>query len=141
VLFYLDKVEEIIRACDKLLLTWKTHRPRQGDRKVKETMYRTISKMVAELEQRRDNSSTEDTLTYLTLIETSLDESRIMDSAILGEEEEATTEFPFTDQKDQNIWKQPSNSALVVRGDVTERPCVPSSPEHPFGICRIGFYV
>ena len=24
-LLYLDKIEEIIRACDKLLLRWKTH--------------------------------------------------------------------------------------------------------------------
>jgi len=38
VLLYLDKVEEIIRACDKLLLTWVTHGPPLGDRKVKETM-------------------------------------------------------------------------------------------------------
>jgi len=83
VLLYLDKVEEIIRACDKLLLTWKTHGPPLGDRKVKETMYRTISKTADELEQWRDNLSTDDTLTSLTLIETSLDEIREMDSAIL----------------------------------------------------------
>ena len=51
VLLYLDKVEEIIRACDKLLLAWKTHGPPLGDRKVKETMYRTISKTADELEQ------------------------------------------------------------------------------------------
>jgi len=94
VLLYLDKVEEIIRACDKLLLTWKTHGPPLGDRKVKETMYRTISKTVDELEQWRDNSSTDDTLTSLTLLETSLDEIRVMDSAILVEEEEAATELP-----------------------------------------------
>jgi len=25
VVFFLDKVEETIRACDNLLLTWKTH--------------------------------------------------------------------------------------------------------------------
>jgi len=94
VLFYLDKVEEIIRACNKLLLTWKTHGPPLGDCKVKETMYRTISKTADELEQWRDNSSTDDTLTSLTLIETSLDEIRVMDSTILGEEEKAATEFP-----------------------------------------------
>jgi len=35
----------------------------------------------------------DDTLTNLTLIKTSLDEIRVMDSAILGEEEEAATEF------------------------------------------------
>jgi len=91
VLFCLDKVEEKIRACDKHLLTWKTHGPPLGDRKVKEIMYQTISKTADELEQRRDNSRTEDT----TLIETSLDEIRVMDSAILEEEEEAATEFFF----------------------------------------------
>jgi len=72
VLLYLDKIEELIRVCDKLLLTWKTHEPPLGDRKVKETTYRTISKTADELEQWRDNSSTDDTLTSLTLIETSL---------------------------------------------------------------------
>jgi len=66
---YLDKVEEIIRACDKLLLTWKTHGSSLGDRKVKEEItYRTITKMADELEQWRDNSNTDDTLTSLTLI-------------------------------------------------------------------------
>ena len=94
VLLYLDKVEEIIRACDKVLLTWKTHRPPLGDRKVEETMYRKIPKTADELEQWRDNSSTDDTLTSLTLIETSLDEIRVMDSAVLVEEEESFTEFP-----------------------------------------------
>ena len=46
------------------------------------------------VEQWRDNSSTDDTLTSLTLIETSLDEIRVMDTSILREEEEAATEFP-----------------------------------------------
>jgi len=94
VLLHFDKVEEIIRACDKLLLTCKTHGPPLGDRKVKETMYRTISKTADELEQWRDHSSTDDTLTSLTLIETSLHEIRVMDSAILVEEEETASEFP-----------------------------------------------
>ena len=83
-----------MRACDTLLRTWRTHGSPLGDRKVKETMYRTISKTADEPEQWRDNSSTEDTLTSLTLIETSLDEIRKMDTAILREEEEAATEFP-----------------------------------------------
>jgi len=91
---YLDKVEEIIRACDKLLLTWKTDGSPLGDCKVKEIMYRTITKMADELERWRDNPSTDDTLTSLTLIETSLDEIRVMDSAILVEEEEAVSAFP-----------------------------------------------
>jgi len=38
--------------------------------------------------------STEDTLTSLTQIETSLDKIRKMDTAILQDEEEAATEFP-----------------------------------------------
>jgi len=58
-------------------------------------MYQTIIKMADELEQWRDNLNTGDTLTSLTLIETSLDEIRVMDFAILVEEEEAATEFPF----------------------------------------------
>jgi len=94
VVFYLDKVEETIRACDNLLLTWNTHGSPLGDQKVKETMYRMISKTMEELEQWRDNSSTDDTLTLLTSIETSLEEIKEMDAAILTEEEEAATEFP-----------------------------------------------
>jgi len=49
---------------------------------------------VDELEQCRENSSKEDTLTSLTQIETSLDKIREMDTAILQEEEEAAFEFP-----------------------------------------------
>ena len=94
VLLHLDKEEEIIRVCVKLLLTWKTHGSPLGDHKAKETMYGTISKTADELEQWRDNLSTDNTLTSLTLIETSLEEIRAMDSAILVEEEEAATEFP-----------------------------------------------
>jgi len=40
----------------------------------------------------RDNSSTDDTLTSLIVIETSLDEIKEMGTAILKEEEEAATE-------------------------------------------------
>ena len=57
-------------------------------------MYQTISKTADELEQWRETSSTEDTLTSLTQIETSLDKIRGMDTAILQEEEEVATEFP-----------------------------------------------
>jgi len=71
-----------------------THVSPLGDRRVKETMYRTISKMGGKLEQWRDNTSTDDTLTSLTLIKISLDEIREKDTAILREEEEAATEFP-----------------------------------------------
>ena len=49
VLFFLDKVEETIRACDNLLLTWKT----LGDQKVKETMYRMVSRILEEIDQWR----------------------------------------------------------------------------------------
>jgi len=94
VVLYLDKVEETIRACDNLLLKWKTHGSLLGDRKVKETMYSMIYETIDGLEQCRDNSSTDDTPTSLTSIETSLDEIKEMDSAILAEEEEAATEFP-----------------------------------------------
>ena len=94
VLFYLGKLEEIMRACDNLLRTWRTHGSPLRDRKVKEIMYRTISKTADELEQWKDNSSTDDTLTSLNLIETSMDEIRDMDTPILKEEEEADIEFP-----------------------------------------------
>jgi len=38
VVLFLDKVEDTIRACDNLLLTWKTHDSPLGDREVKGTM-------------------------------------------------------------------------------------------------------
>ena len=93
-LLCLDKLEEMIRVCDKLLLTWKTYGSPLRDHKVKETMYGTISKTADDLEQWRDNLSTDDTLTSSTLIETSLEEIRAMDSATPVEEEETATEFP-----------------------------------------------
>ena len=125
VLFYFDKLKEIMSACDKLLFTGRTHGSPLGDRKVKETMYLTISKTVDKLEQWRDNSSTDDTLTSLTLIETSLDEIREMDSAILREEDEAFTEFPsilkLLTKKTRIFGYNPQR--VVVRGDVnTTRP-------------------
>jgi len=92
--FFLDKLEETIRACDNLILTWKTHGSPLGDRKVKETMYRMVSRILDEIEQWRENSSTDDPLTPLTSIETFLEEIKEMNSAILIEEEEAATEFP-----------------------------------------------
>jgi len=93
--FLLDKVEETIRACDNLLPTWKTHGPPLGDRKVEETMYRMASRILEEIEQWRENSSTDDTLNSLTSIETFLEEIKEMNFAIWREEEEAATEFPF----------------------------------------------
>ena len=94
VVFFLDKVEETIRACDNLLLTWRTHGPPLGDWKVKETMYKTVCRILEEIEQWRENSSTDDTLTSLTSIETFLEEIKEMNFAILREEEDAATEFP-----------------------------------------------
>jgi len=95
VVFFLDKVEETIRACDNLLLTWRTHGTFLGDWKVKETMYKTVGRILEEIEQWRENSSTDDTLTSLTSIETFLEEIKEMNFAILREEEDAATEFRF----------------------------------------------
>jgi len=113
VVFFLKKVEETIRACDNLLLTWRTHGTPLGDRKVKKTMYETVSRILEEIEQWRENSSTHDTLTSLreimlfigkpmgrlilislTSIETFLQEIKEMKLAILRDEENAATEFP-----------------------------------------------
>jgi len=94
VVFFLDKVEETIRACDNLLLTWRTHGTPLGDRKVKETMYKTVGRILEEIEQWRKHSSTDDTLISLTSIETFLEEIKEMNLAILREEEDAATEFP-----------------------------------------------
>jgi len=94
VVFFLDKVEETTSACDNLLLTWKTQGSPQGDRKVKEIMYSTASRILTETEQWRDNSSMEDTLNSLTLIQTFLEEIREMNLVILKEEEETASEFP-----------------------------------------------
>jgi len=91
---FLDKVEETINACDNLLLTWRTHGTPLGDRKVKETMHKTVTGILEEIEQWRDNSSTDDTLTSLTSIETFIEEICEMNHTILREEEDAATEFP-----------------------------------------------
>ena len=94
VVFFLDKVEETTRACDNLLLTWKTHGSTQGDRKVKEIMYSMASRILTEIEQWRENSSTDDTLNSLTSIQTFLEEIKEMNFSILKEEEEVATEYP-----------------------------------------------
>jgi len=94
VVFFLDKVEETTRACNNLLPAWKTHGSPQGEWKVKKTMYRMASSILEEIEQWRENSSTDDTLNSLTSIETFLEEIKEMNFAILREEEEAATEFP-----------------------------------------------
>ena len=94
VAFFLDKVEETIHTCDNLLLTWRTHGTPLGDRKVKETMYGTVTKILEEIDHWRDNSSTEDTLDSLTSVETLIKKIHEMNHAILKEEEDATPEFP-----------------------------------------------
>jgi len=94
VVFFLDKVEETIRACDNLLLTWKTHGSPHGDRKVKETMQSLASNILKETEQWREISSTDDSLNSLTSIQTFFEEIKEMNFAILREKEEAATEFP-----------------------------------------------
>jgi len=94
VVFFVDKVEETIRARDNLLLTWRIHGTPLGDRKVKETMYKTDGRILEEIDQWRKNSSTDDTLTSLTSIETFLEEIKEMNLAILREEEDTATEFP-----------------------------------------------
>ena len=65
-----------------------------GDRKIKETMYKMVSRILGEIDQWRENSSTDDTLKSLTSIETFLEEIKEIYFAILREEEEAATEFP-----------------------------------------------
>jgi len=96
VAFFLDKVKETINACDNLILTWRTHGTPLGDRKVKETMHTTVTSILEEIEQWRENSSTDGTLTSLTSIETFIEEISEMNHAILREEEDAATEFPST---------------------------------------------
>jgi len=53
-----------------------------------------VTRILEEIEQWRDNSSTDDTLTSLTSIETFIEEIREMNHAILREEEDAATESP-----------------------------------------------
>jgi len=65
-----------------------------GDRKVKETMYKTVTRILEEIEHWKNNSSTDDTLTSLTSVETLIESIREMNHAILREEEDAATEFP-----------------------------------------------
>jgi len=94
VAFFLDKIEESINTCDNLLLTWRTHGTPLGDRKVKEIMYETVTKILEEIDHWRDNSSTEDTLDSLTSVKTLITKIQEMNHAILKEEEDAATEFP-----------------------------------------------
>jgi len=65
-----------------------------GDRKVKETMYATVTRILEEIEDWKDNSSTEDTLNSLTSVETLIEKIREMNHANLKGEEDAASEFP-----------------------------------------------
>ena len=57
-------------------------------------MHKTVTIILEEIEQWRENSSTDDILSSLTSIETFLEEIREINHAILREEEDAATEFP-----------------------------------------------
>ena len=94
VAFFLDKVEETINACDNLLLTWGTHCTPLGDRKVKETMYKTVTRILEEIEQWKENTSTDDTLSSFTSVEIFFEGIHEMNHVILRKEEDAATEFP-----------------------------------------------
>ena len=84
VAFFLDKTEETINTCDNLLLTWRTHGTPLGDRKVKEIMYETVTKILEEIDHWRDNSSTEDTLASLTSVETLITKIHELNHAIIA---------------------------------------------------------
>jgi len=57
-------------------------------------MYETVTRILEEIEHWKDNSSTDDTLTSLTSVETLIESIREMNHAIPREEEDAATEFP-----------------------------------------------
>jgi len=52
-------------------------------------MYKTVTRILEEIEQWKDNSSTDDTLTSLTSVETLIEKIREMNHDILREEEYA----------------------------------------------------
>jgi len=119
VVFFLDKVEQTTRACDNLLPTWKTHGSPQGDPKVKETMHRMASNILEEIDQWRENSSTDDTLNSLTSIETrgnQGDELRHLERG-RGSGNIISFHTEIIDQKDQNSRKQSPDLTVVVRRD------------------------
>ena len=55
-------------------------------------MYTTVTRILEEIEHCKDNSSTEDTLTSLTSVETLIEKIHEMNHAILREEEDAATD-------------------------------------------------
>ena len=63
---------------------------------------KTVGRILEEIEQWRENSSMDDTLTSLTSIETFLEETKEMNFAILREEEDAAIPLhtEFVDQED-----------------------------------------
>jgi len=117
VVLFLDKIEETTNACDNLLLTWNTHGTPLGDRKVKETKHRTESEILEEIEQWRENSSTDEILTSLTSIETFLEEINEMNHAILRARRCCNwipCHIEIFDQKDQDSREQSLDSTMVV---------------------------
>jgi len=90
-----------------------------GDRKVKETMHKTVTRILEEIEQWRENPSTDDTLTSLTSIETFIEEIREMNHAILKEEEDAATEFPSILKLLIKKINMSSNNPLTDNGGMT----------------------
>jgi len=63
-------------------------------------MYETVTRILEEIEHWKDNSSTDYTLNSLTYVETLIQKIREMNHAILREEEDAASEFPYIDQED-----------------------------------------
>jgi len=57
-------------------------------------MYKTVTRILEEIEQWKENSSTDNTLTSLTSIATLIEKIREMNHAIPREEEDAASEFP-----------------------------------------------
>jgi len=57
-------------------------------------MYKTVTRILEEIEQWRENSSTDDTLSSFTSVEIFFEGIHEMNHVILREEEDAATEFP-----------------------------------------------
>jgi len=72
-------------------------------------MYRMASKILEEIEQWRESSSTDDTLNSLTSIETFLEEIKEINFAILRKGRGSCNRISFyteiIDREDQNSWQ------------------------------------
>jgi len=80
--------------------TWFT----LGGPVVKETMYGMASRILEEIDQWRENSSTDDTLNSLTSIETFLEEIKEMNFAILREIKEMKFAILTGQQGGPDLW-------------------------------------